>query len=180
MDGHVLVVRAIPTDPSVRTSESLFLTETQNQGVPSRRLLEVATISAPAPIAEVMGSNPTLIVRRRLMSVDGVPVRLANSYFPGNAPEAETLRSQGFIEGGLQKLFEAHGRSFGRAQETLTARPATAEETELLELSPGEPVVRIIRTSFDDQGLAVHALETICAASRHVFAVTQIAGDTAF
>lgn len=174
-----LVVRAIPTDPSVRSSESLFLTETEHQGTATRRLLEVATITAPHHFAGVMGDS-TVIVRRRLMSVDGIPVRIANSYFPAESPESEQLRRSGFIEGGLQKLFEDHGRRFGKARETLTARVATPEEALTLQLAQGEPVVQIIRTSFDDRGDAVHTLETICSASRHVFVVTPMDGDSAF
>lgn len=179
MNGHVLVVRAIPTDPSVRSSESLFLTETEHQGTATRRLLEVATIAVPARFAGVMGET-AVIVRRRLMAVDGVPVRIANSYFPAAAPESDQLSSDGFIEGGLQKLFEARGRRFGKARETLTARMASAKEAEELQLPEGEPVVEIIRTSFDTRGEAVHTLETICSASRHVFVVTPMDGDNAF
>jgi GntR family transcriptional regulator len=177
MDRKVLVERAIPTDPAVRSSDSLFLTETHNQGDATRSLLEVAVVTPPPPIAERMGPGET-IVRRRLMSVDGVPVRLANSYFPASAPEAAALKAGDFIDGGLQKLFEA--RRFGTATETLVARPPTAQERQLLELEPDEPVVQIVRTSFDNLGTAVHTLETICAACRHVFVVNQLPGDSAF
>ncbi|MGQ0678116.1 MAG: GntR family transcriptional regulator [Actinomycetota bacterium] len=165
----------------MRSSESLFLTEAEQQtGSPGRRLLEVGVGYPPDHFAEFMGARTPVIIRRRLMTIDGVPVRIANSYFPAQAPEADDLLGDGFIDGGLQKLFESHGRRFGHARETLTARAATSQEAEVLELGSTDPVVQIIRTSFDAQGEAVHTLETICAATRHVFVVTQLPGDTAF
>lgn len=180
MNGDVVVVRAIPTDPAVRSSESLFLTETGNQGTPSRRLVEVGITHPPDHIAEAMGASTTLIVRRRLMSVNGIPVRIANSYFPAGAPESADLLADGFIKGGLQKLFERYGRRFGRSRETLTARPPSEQECQMLELAPRDPVVQIVRTSYDPDGKPVHSLETICAASRHLFVVTQLPGDCVF
>lgn len=180
MNDRPPIVRALPTDPSVRSSESLFLTETAEQGVATRRLLEVATVPVPDHLAPVLGNATMVIVRRRLMSVDGVPVRIANSYFPADSPQAQALLSAGFIEGGLQKLFAGHGRQFGRARETLVARLPHPEEAALLEMTRTDPVVEIIRSSFDLQDRPVHTLQTICAAGRHIFEITQIAGDRTF
>jgi len=180
MDRRIVVERAIPTDPSVRSSESLFLTETTGQaGEATRELLGVETIARPDHLAELIDSGE-VIVRRRLMSVDGVPVRISNSYFPASAPEAQILGSERFMEGGLQKLFESHGRRFGHARETLTARPPTAEEADLLKLREGVAVVHIVRASFDADATMVHTLESICAADKHVFVVNQLPGDQAF
>jgi DNA-binding GntR family transcriptional regulator len=129
-----------------------------------------------------MGVAPgaDLLTRRRLMSVDEVPLRIATSYFLPGDPETADLSTDGFIEGGLQEMFERHGRVFGRAEETLVARLPTSEESELLAIQPAEPVVEILRTSFDAGGGPVHTLQTICAASRHVFVVGQPSEDRVF
>jgi GntR family transcriptional regulator len=180
MDRPIRVVRALPTDPSVRSSESLFLTESEGQGSKAtRQLLGVETIETPDPIAHLVETDQ-VIVRRRLMSVSGVPVRISNSYFPADIPESETLRTHDFIPGGLQQLFEKHGRRFGHARETLTARPPNRSEARLLQIDDRVPVVHIVRASFDTEGGAVHILESICAADKHVFAVTQMPGDETF
>jgi GntR family transcriptional regulator len=180
MDRPIRVERAIPTDPSVRSSESLFLTESAYQGAgAARRLLGVETIETPDPIAHLVETDQ-VIVRRRLMSVNGVPVRISNSYFPAGSPESETLKSDDFIEGGLQQLFERHGRRFGHARETLTARLPNRSEAELLQIDDNVPVVHIVRASFDAEGDMVHILESICAADKHVFVVTQMPGDNVF
>lgn len=181
--ARVLVHRAIPTDPGVRSSPSLFLAESQSQpGRPERRLLFSGPAPAPAPVARRMavGEGDELWCRRRLMLVDGIPLRLAVSWFPAGAPETKELSGDGFLEGGLQELFSRHGRRFGRAEETLAARPADPGEPELLAIAPGAPVVEIVRTSYDDGGRPVHTLQTICAAERHLFDVRQMPGDAVF
>ncbi len=178
-----LVQRAIPTDPAVRSSSSLFLTETAGQaGEATRQLL----FSGPAPahpsVVELMGVEPgeQVLSRRRLMLVDGVPVRIATSYFLPEAPEAAELTGDDFVPGGLQELFERHGRVFARAAETLVARLPAGDEAELLAIDPAEPVVEIVRSSYDREGQPVHTLQTICAASRHVFVIGQPPEDEAF
>ena len=179
----MLVHRAIPTDPAVRSSSSLFLTESSEQsGAPSRKLLFSGLSPAPPVVALRMGVAPDigLLTRRRLMLVNEVPIRLATSFFLPDAPESGELSVGAFLGAGLQELFDRHGRTFGRAEETLVARMPSAEEAELLAIGSGEPVVEITRTSYDAAGDPVHTLQTICAASRHVFDVRQLDGDEVF
>jgi GntR family transcriptional regulator len=121
-----------------------------------------------------------LLTRRRLMLLDEVPVRLAISYFLPVTPEAAELSGAEFIKGGLQALLERHGRRFGWAEETLVARMPTADEAQLLAMEDDEPVVEILRTSYDDHDTPVHTLQTVCVASRHVFDVRQPAEDAVF
>jgi DNA-binding GntR family transcriptional regulator len=179
----VLVHRAIPTDPAVRSSRSLFLAESSEQsGAPSRKLLFSGLSPAPPVVAGRMGVAPEtgLLTRRRLMLVNEVPIRLATSYFLPEAPESAELSVDSFLGAGLQDLFDRHGRTFGRAEETLVARKPSAEEAELLAIAAGDPVVEIVRTSFDAAGEPVHTLQTICAAGRHVFDVRQLDRDEVF
>lgn len=175
--------RALPTDPAVRASGSLFLAETSAQsGSPGRRLLSAGPEPAPAAIAQRMAvtAGSDLLVRRRLMLFDSVPVRIAVSYFDPAGPEAGELAAPAFLGGGLQEIFERHGRRFGHSLETLVARPAEPAEAQLLQIEGSEPVVEILRTSYDEGGVPVHTLQTICAASRHEFVVTPRPGDGVF
>ncbi|CAN5880852.1 hypothetical protein BH23ACT12_BH23ACT12_19490 [soil metagenome] len=151
-------------------------------GTPSRRLLLAGRSPAPFFIAARMGvvAGSDLLCRRRLMLVDGTPLRIATSWFLPDGPEAFELAGDSFLEGGLQELFDRHGRVFGRAEETLTARLASPEEAGVLLIDPAEPVVEIVRTSFDNQGRPVHTLQTLCAATRHVFDIGQFPGDKVF
>ena len=50
-DTHVVVERAIPTEPGIRASRSLYLSETEHQGVtPSRQMLKVGPEPAAAQV----------------------------------------------------------------------------------------------------------------------------------
>ena len=42
------------------------------------------------------------------------------------------------------------------------------------------PVVQVLRTSYSTEGTPVHALETICSATRHIFPIGQVAGTDEF
>lgn len=177
----VLVERGIPTDPAVRASRSLFLSETVDQGVvATRKMLDVGQEPAHAYIAARLGiaEGEPVLVRRRLMSANDVPLRISVSYFPISL--AEGLTDPDFVEGGLQVLFEGRGLRFGRALETLAARMPTPDEARTLQLEAGVPVVHILRSSYDTDDNPVHTLESICAANRHVFPIRQPEGDTVF
>jgi GntR family transcriptional regulator len=47
-------------------------------------------------------------------------------------------------------------------------------------LSAGEWIVQILRASYSAEDTPVHTLETICAATRHVFPIGQVAGRDEF
>src|SRR5207245_1323593 len=77
-DTHVVVERAIPTEPGIRASRSLYLSETEHQGVtPSRQMLKVGPEPAAAHIAARLGvaEGADVVVRRELMSANGIPIR---------------------------------------------------------------------------------------------------------
>jgi GntR family transcriptional regulator len=181
--GEVVVKRAIPTEASIRASHSLFLVETEAQGiVPTRKLLEVGPVPAPPHVATRLGINAEeqAIVRRRLMLANDVPVRISNSWFSVNIAHQTGLETPDFIPLGLQDLFETFNYEFGFALETLTARLPTAEEMALLAIAHDSPVVHILRSSYDTHKLHVHTLESICAAERHIFEVRQVEADRVF
>jgi DNA-binding GntR family transcriptional regulator len=180
----VIVQRALPTDPAVRGSASLFVTEAERQGIRAdRRMLYVGPEPAPAPVAEALGvaAGADVLARRKLLIANDVPVRVATSFFRldlfGGTPIAE---AGDFVRPSLQAAIEALGYRFGHAEEHLVARPPAGTEAETLRLDPGEWVVEVLRTSFATDGTPVHCLQTVCAASRHVFPIGQVAGADEF
>jgi hypothetical protein len=74
----------------------------------------------------------------------------------------------------LQAATVALGYTFGHAEETLTALPATQFEAETPELVPGEWVIQVLRASYSSEDTPVHAPETVCAATRYVFPIGQV------
>jgi len=179
----VVVRRTLPTDPAVRGSASLFLAEAEKQGVtPGRRMLYVGPEPAGEHVAACLRVEPgaEVIARRKMMTADGIPVRVATSYFRADLFGGTRLAEPGFVRPSLQAALIALGHTFGHAEESLTARPPTSFEHETLELEPGEWVVQILRTGYSDEGTPVHVLETVCAASRHIFPIVQVSGHDEF
>lgn len=180
---RVLVQRALPTEPVVRGSESLFLVEARRQGIEaSREMLFIGPEPASEHVAACLriGPGEEVIARRKLMRANGVPVRIATSFFRAD-PFADTrIAEPEFVRPSLQSALESLGYSFGHAEETLTARRATPFEAETLELTGDQIVVQVLRASFSTEETPVHTLETICAADRHVFPIGQVAGSDEF
>jgi transcriptional regulator with XRE-family HTH domain len=183
--AKVLVQRSIPTLPAVRAAPSLFLAEAEAQGVSGeRKMLSVGPTPAPPQVAELLGIEPgALAVRRRkIQRVDGIPVRLPDSWHHLAIVErVPALSSPEFVPGGMEVAFQAAGLRFERAAESLRARHGTEEEAELLEMGPEEDiVVEILRCSYETGGLPVHCLQTVCVACRTTLPVRPYPDDRVF
>lgn len=182
-DGQVVVRRALPTEPAVRGSASLFMTEAGRQGIRAgRRMLYVGAEPAGPNIAEALRVElgAQVLARRKLLLANDVPVRIATSYLRLDLFDGTPLCEPGFVKPSLQAGIEALGHRFGWAEERLIARPPAGAEADTLELADGEWVVEILRTSHSTDDMPIHALETICAASRHIFPIAQVTGADEF
>jgi GntR family transcriptional regulator len=180
---RVLVQRSLPTPPSTRGSVSLFLVEAEQQGIKAdRQMLYVGPERASEHIAAVLHvpESSDVIARRKLMKANDVPVRIATSFFRADLFGDTRIAEPEFVRPTLQAALDDLGYTFGHAEESLTCRRPTIFERQTLELEPDEWVVQILRTSYSREGTPVHALETVCAATRHIFPIGQIAGDDEF
>lgn len=182
---RVLVQRALPTPPAVRGANSLYLEEARLQGISTaeRVMLFVGTEPVADHIATCLRIEPgtEALARRKLMSAESVPVRIATSYFRADLFAGTRVADDGdFVRPTLQVALESLGYRFGRAVETLTAREATRFEAETLELDPGEWVVQVLRASYSEEDTPIHILETVCSATRHVFPIGQATGADQF
>lgn len=181
---RVLVQRALPTEPAVRGSVSLFLVEAERQGIKAdRRMLYIGLEPAPEAAAACLRVEPgeDVVARRKLMLANDVPVRIATSYFRADLFGDTRMAEPEFVRPTLQSALLDLGYRFGHAEEHLTARRPTAFESETLELEADDQiVVQVLRASYSTEGTPIHALETICAASRHIFPIGQVAGADEF
>jgi GntR family transcriptional regulator len=180
---RVLVQRALPTDPSIRGSVSLFLVEAERQGIKAdRRMLYIGLEPATEHVAACLRAEPgeDVVARRKLMLASDVPVRIATSYFRADLFGQTRMAEPEFVRPTLQSALADLGYTFGRAEENLTTRRPTAFEREVLELEPDEWIVQIVRATYSTEDTPVHTLETICSATRHVFPVGQVAGADEF
>lgn len=180
---RVLVQRALPTEPAVRGSVSLFLVEAERQGIQAEReMLYIGLEPASDHVARCLRveSGEDVVARRKLMSANKIPVRIATSFFRADLFADTRMSQPEFVRPSLQSGLEDLGYRFGHAEENLTARRPTSFESETLDLDSDEWVVQVLRTSYSVEDTPVHALETICAATRHVFPIGQVAGADEF
>ncbi|MFI5618411.1 UTRA domain-containing protein [Streptomyces sp. NPDC051567] len=116
-----------------------------------QRVLHAGETSAPPDVARMLGVavGGVVVVRRRIIELDGEPVELTDTYYPAGIAAGTALAGTAKIRGGAVTLLAALGHTGVRVVETVTARTADAGEREHLRLAPGEPVLRLARTTYD-------------------------------
>lgn len=121
--------------------------ETGSRG--AQRLVEVTTKAPPAEIAAALGQEPDIpvIARRRVMTFDGVPVELTDSYYPQSVAAGTPLAQRSKIRGGAPTALANLGYRIARVIEEVAQRPATPEESEALEITNGSAVLTLLRVS---------------------------------
>jgi hypothetical protein len=175
---QVIVHRALPGAPDLAGSAAA-----ERQGLrPGIRILSVGVEPSSEHVATCLRiqAGDEVIARRRLILADEVPVRLVASYFRADLFAGTCVAEPELITPSLRACLRTLGHSFGHAEETLMARPATPSETDTLELDQGEWAVQVLRASYSCEDTPVHVVESVCAASRHIFTVSQAGGEPEF
>ncbi|WDZ90694.1 UTRA domain-containing protein [Nocardiopsis sp. HUAS JQ3] len=126
---------------------------TAQKGPTAQRLVEVGEVDAPAEVAEALRGQDRVVVRRRVMLFDGVPVELTDSYYPLSVASDTPLAEKRKIRGGAPTLLSELGYAAHEAVEDVSARPATATEAEALDLPAGNTVLVLLRTSRTADGI---------------------------
>jgi GntR family transcriptional regulator len=127
------------------------------EGGYSYELLDVAEVVPPVAVADAFGGAAGVIMRYRLMRLDGAPVELSWSYYPLNIATGTALSERRRIKGGAAALLGTFGFAPARYEETVSARLPTTAELEVLELPDDVPVLRHFRVLFTADGLPVEA-----------------------
>jgi hypothetical protein len=177
---QVIVHRALPGAPNLPGASA---TAAERQGLrPGIRILSVGVEPSSEHVATCLRiqASDEVIARRRLILADEVPVRLVTSYFRADLFAGTCVAEPELITPSLRACLRTLGHSFGHAEETLMARPATRSEIGTLELDEGEWAVQVLRASYSCEDTPVHVLESVCAASRHIFTVSQAGGEPEF
>lgn len=113
-----------------------------------QRLLAVEEVDPPAAVRAFFGTEggEKVVVRRRLVLLDGKPVELADSYYPAAIARGTALAEMRKIPGGAVTLLADLG--FPPAEEVdedVAAETATPEQYEVLGLSAESPVLVLTR-----------------------------------
>jgi GntR family transcriptional regulator len=126
---------------------------------PGARVLRAETVAAPAEVRRALGlrrgAETHLVVRVR--SANRSPLALEESHFPaGLFPDLLASR----LSGSLYTLLRRHGLPPHSAVEELEPVKADEEQAAHLGVAPGDPLLRITRTAYAEDGRPVeHACD---------------------
>lgn len=135
----------------------------------TQELTHVGEVAAEEDVADLLGIEPgsTVVVRRRVMSLDDEPVQLADSYYPLDLVQGAPIAEPRKLLGGTVAALERLGLQLGDFEEHVSARAATPEERQTLSLAEGVPVLVLIRTTYTTDGRSVEVSRAVLAADRH-------------
>jgi len=121
---------------------------------PTTSLLLREVVSADATMAErltIDESSPVLHLRR-LRGADGAPLAVLENFLPGDFVD---LPAEDLDHYGLYQVLRSRGTTLRVARQRIGARRATSQESKLLDIERGGPVLTMDRTAFDNSGRAV-------------------------
>lgn len=118
---------------------------------PRTRLLSLERVPCPPDVADHLGLEPNAAVLRfeRLRLAGSDPIALMSNVVPDGLVE---IREEDLERTGLYELFRGGGVAPNVATQRVGARKAGAEEAELLEMEPGDPVLTMTRIAYDTDG----------------------------
>ncbi|SBW26533.1 GntR family transcriptional regulator [Candidatus Protofrankia californiensis] len=137
---------------------------------PEVEVFEVGPGPAPVLAARLLrlGEGETVLVRRRRYLADGDPMELATSYIPWQIAEGTPMMETNPGPGGIYARIEDAGHTLDHFTEEVTARMPVDEERRTLRLVPGTPVLTVVRTAYDCDGVPVEVCDTVLAADRYL------------
>ncbi|RSS73309.1 GntR family transcriptional regulator [Streptomyces sp. WAC06614] len=164
-----------------RGGKAAYLAESEQSGATAKvSIIYIGPMEAPEDIAGRLGVDPgtKVLARRRLYFRNGTPVETATSYLPWDVvKDIPELFEENPGGGGIYARLEDHGHEFAEFVETLQARPAAKAEASELALSPGAPVVHLLRNAVTEEGRVVEVCDTLMAADQFVFEYRIPAAD---
>ncbi|NJP46174.1 UTRA domain-containing protein [Actinacidiphila epipremni] len=117
----------------------------------TQRVTYAGEVAAPEEVAaglRVRGGE-VVVVRRRVMLLDGAPVELTDTYYPADIARGTRLAGTARIPGGAVTLLASMGHAPRHVREEVHARLAGPEERAALELAEGAPVLCLTRVTAD-------------------------------
>lgn len=157
--------------PPAQDQRDPWIESTARAGrVGTQQLLEVTEVDPPPAVAEALelGAGSRVVVRRRLILLDGTPVEIADSYYPLDIAEGTQLAEHRKIKGGAPRVLAERGHQAKVANEDIAARLPLDCERELLAIGEHEPVLTMIRAVRSDTRPIEVTVMTMVAAGRQL------------
>jgi GntR family transcriptional regulator len=139
------------------TGLSPFLLECAKQGKTGRfEVLSIERIQPSADVAGRLGVSPkakSVLRRENVFWADDDPVHRVTTYIPWDiAKGTGLLKDEVPHQFGIHGVLEEKGHVMTRLREEISTRMPHPEETRLLRLRPGVPVIDVWHTSIDQDG----------------------------
>ncbi|WP_202565665.1 GntR family transcriptional regulator [Agreia sp. COWG] len=140
---------------------------------PTTTLLSLGPLEASSSVAAALGvdKGSTVLHLRRVRLADNVPVAILENYLPEQFLDLDREQLE---QHGLYQLLRARGASMRVARQTIGARRATGEESQLLEVDKGGPLLTAERTAYDNSGRAVEYGQHCYRPDLYSFEVTLV------
>ncbi len=141
----------------------------------------------PGHIADVTNFEPDseVVIRRRLLrdKETGKPEELGASYIPASIAAGTYLEETTVVPKALLLCVEElSGKRYAHGEDRWTTRPATPEESNLLDILPGTSVVHLIHTATDEDGDILEVSESVWPGDRIIvlddYSIPQEAEDS--
>jgi len=139
------------------TGLSPLLLECAKQGKTGRfEVLSIDRVQPPPDVAERLGvpaRTKSVLRRENVFYADDDPVERVTTYIPWTiAKGTGLLRDEVPHQFGIYGILEDQGHAMTRLREEVSTRMPRPEETRLLRLRPGVPVLDVWHTSLDQDG----------------------------
>lgn len=134
-----------------------FRLEAKRQGKTAR--IEVPSIARerpPADVAErlkVPVDEESVVHRENHYFADDEPVQIVSTYLRWDEAQGTLLMQPKTGKDGIYGRLEELGHVMTRVRDEISARMPTPEEAAILELLPGVPVLEVLHTSLDQDGV---------------------------
>ena len=152
----------------------------QAGGEPTVAILFIGPVEVPEDIARRLGvsAGSQVLARKRRYYREGVPTQEATSYLPWDVVQAiPEVFAENPGAGGIYARLEDHGHTLVEFAETVRARLASKAEVAALSLSPGSPVIHLLRNAEAESGRVVEVCDMVMAADQFVLDYRRPAGD---
>ena len=151
------------------TGLSPYRAEVARQGrTPKVDCTSIERVRPPAAVAERLGvrADAKSVVRREnWYFADGDPVQIGVTFIPWQIASGSVLARQANLgPGSIYARLEELGHRIARSREEIGARMPTPEEARGLAIPPGVPVMEVMHTSFDQEGVPFEVTQFVMRA----------------
>jgi GntR family transcriptional regulator len=168
---HYDAVRFGSRTERLQSGTDTFTTMVERQGITDTHQSVTCDVLDPDDeIAALLAldEGQQVLARRRIMWTDDSPSMTGDSYYPLVFVRDTRLMDPADIPEGTDQELEDAGHVAARYHDQITIRMPTPEETATLEIPPGIPVARVVRTSYEANGTPCEVYIQILPGDRYI------------